>query len=107
MLERVMKWRLRDARTKMYEAKRVNTRVWRESKQELRDHMVYGAYINLWKRERTLCQLKLKEKLRCKVDTLVRRYSIQGDAEEEPRDIIVGDQPIHEGFSADPRRYWE
>ena len=105
MLERVMKWRLQNARSNMYGARKENTRVWRESKRILRTFGVIGTYVALWRREKEHYQVQLREKLRLKVDTLVRRYSSEEVAPENVRGIVVGDRQIPDSFSTEPRCY--
>ena len=105
LLEKVMKWRLRDARRSMDEAKRENTRVWREAKRVLSYHRVRDEYLAIWRREKEQYRLHLRELLRSKVSVLVQRYSRNNDVSDSVRDIIVGDQQISDDFSTEPRCY--
>ena len=104
-LERIMKWRLQDARSRMNDAKRENTRVWREAKRHLRIHNVCDGYIAIWRRDKEIYQRQLREKLQSKVSTLVQRFSSRKAVPDTVRDIIVQDQQIPEGFSNEPRCY--
>ncbi len=82
-----------------------NTRVWRAEKLILREYNVFNAYISLWRKEKQQYQTELREKLRLKVSTLIRRYSSQEAIPESVRGIVIEDQQVPEEFSTGPKCY--
>ncbi len=105
LLQRFMKWKHQDARSKLNEARRENTRIWREEKRVLRTWGVLDTYLTVWRREKQRCQTELNNKLRSKINTLIRRHSNQEVIQESVRNVFVGDLPITEDFSTGPRSY--
>ena len=107
LVNKVMKWKVRDAWTVVRKERYNNTKVWIESKQVLHEEGVVRAFNNIWKKEKRKHWLYLRKKKTRRVNFLSEKFGLRNtcDCVTEVEGIVVADQPLPSTFSSNPRCY--
>ena len=102
----IIKWKLQDAHEVLRRKKYENTKTWRENKEIIQRNKVLDEYKRLWKREISIYENDLNEKLKQKVLFLKEKYKKnKRDVPEEINGIIINDQELTNEYNSEPRIY--
>ena len=97
LISKVMHWKLCDAKTKLCEIKRDNTREWRPHQRALIRYNVYNKFYDEWEKEKHHQRTILREKRTKKIQFLQTKHRLYKQKRTPEcatiKNIIIRDQP--------------
>ena len=109
--EKVIKWKLEDARRVVKERKMIHTQQWREDEAVLREYNVRDRFLEFWEVEKCERRIELNRKKEKKILFLVEKRRKERSERQRREDvdtvrgINVCDKLLSEVYESEPRCY--